>query len=188
MEDENEKEKGKCNNTNVAAVKQKGKSNDDYVDDKNQMIQKDDYHHHTHSDGGNDSDDDRRLPSSSSSLVAAVESSQPTNPIISSIDKKIGKDIVTTTATKVTKTTTETTDKKPKKSMMIPMSKAQYDIQQSQIREVYDPLSGRTRLIRGSGEVIERIVSNQMHRQINTMSTSGDGYAYTKSIFDKINK
>ena len=63
MEDENEKEKGKCNNTNVAAEKRKGKSNDDYVDDKNEMIKKGNYHHHNHSvdclnEGNDDNDND----------------------------------------------------------------------------------------------------------------------------------
>jgi hypothetical protein len=113
---------------------------------------------------------------------SVLESSQP-NPTISSIDMKIGKDTSTTAAAAAA------TKNKKKSIMMVPMSKIEYDKQQSQIREVYDPLSGRTRLIKGSGEVIERIVSNyQEHRQINSLATSGDGYAYTKSIYDKINK
>ena len=71
---------------------------------------------------------------------------------------------------------------------MIPMSKEEYDKEQSKIREVYDPLSGRVRLVRGSGEIIERIVSAATHRQINTVATSGDGLAFSKGIYDKLRR
>ena len=76
----------------------------------------------------------------------------------------------------------------PKKKAMIPMSKEEYDKEQSKVREVYDPLSGRVRLVKGSGEIIERIVSSATHRQINSLATSGDGYAFSKGIYDKLNK
>ena len=42
---------------------------------------------------------------------------------------------------------------------MVPMTREQYEAEQSKVREVYDPESGRTRLVRGSGEIIERIVA-----------------------------
>jgi hypothetical protein len=71
---------------------------------------------------------------------------------------------------------------------MIPMSKEEYDKEQSKVREVYDPLSGRVRLVKGSGEIIERIVSSSTHRQINALATSGDGYAFSKGIYDKLNR
>jgi hypothetical protein len=32
-----------------------------------------------------------------------------------------------------------------RRAPMVPMTKAEYDAKQSKIREVYDPLSGRTR-------------------------------------------
>jgi hypothetical protein len=75
-----------------------------------------------------------------------------------------------------------------KRRAMMPMSKEEYDKEQSKIREVYDPLSGRVRLVRGSGEIIERIVSSAAHRQINSLATSGDGYAFSKGIYDKLNR
>jgi Nuclear RNA-splicing-associated protein len=68
-------------------------------------------------------------------------------------------------------------------NMMVPMTREQYEVQQSQIKEVYDPLSGRTRLVRGDGEIIERIVSRQTHQQINQQATRGDGSAFARSIF-----
>jgi len=71
---------------------------------------------------------------------------------------------------------------------MTPMSKEEYDKEQSKIREVYDPLSGRVRLVRGNGEIIERIVSSEAHRQINSLATSGDGYAFSRGIYDKLKR
>ena len=58
---------------------------------------------------------------------------------------------------------------------MVPQSKAEYERAQSIIREVYDPLSGRTRLIRGSGEIVERIVSRAEQININRVATVTDG-------------
>jgi len=68
------------------------------------------------------------------------------------------------------------------------MSKEEYDKEQSKIHEVYDPLSGRVRLVKGSGEIIERIVSLEKHRQINSLATLGDGYAFSKGIYGKLKR
>ena len=76
----------------------------------------------------------------------------------------------------------------PKRKAMVPMSREEYEKEQSKIREVYDPLSGRVRLVRGSGEIIERIVSSTTHRQINSQATSGDGYAFSRGIYNKLKK
>jgi len=67
---------------------------------------------------------------------------------------------------------------------MIPMSREQYEAQQSIVREVYDEETGRYRLIRGSGEVIERIVSRQHHNQINKIATKSDGASFSRVIRD----
>lgn len=82
----------------------------------------------------------------------------------------------------------EASDNEPKRKPMIPMSKEEYEKEQSKIREVYDPLSGRMRLVRGNGEIIERIVSSATHRQINSLATSGDGYAFSRGIYNKLKK
>lgn len=66
---------------------------------------------------------------------------------------------------------------------MVPMSREQYEAQQSVIREVYDEESGRTRLVRGTGEIIERIVSRSDHERINQQATRGDGSSYSRHIF-----
>ena len=58
---------------------------------------------------------------------------------------------------------------------MAPMTREQYETLQSQIREEYDPETGRNRLVRGTGEIIERIVSRSHHQAINRQATYGDG-------------
>lgn len=62
------------------------------------------------------------------------------------------------------------------------MTQAQYLSLQSQIREVIDPHTGRTRYVRGTGEIIERIVSRQTHSQLNKCATMGDGSGYAKEV------
>jgi hypothetical protein len=66
---------------------------------------------------------------------------------------------------------------------MVPMLREQYhEAEQSKIREVYDPESGRYQLVRGSGEIIERIVSRDDHQRRNQRLTRGDGASFSKSI------
>lgn len=65
---------------------------------------------------------------------------------------------------------------------MIPMRREEFEAQQQIIREVYDPESGRYRLVRGTGEIIERIVSRQDHERINKAATRGDGVSYARNV------
>jgi hypothetical protein len=65
----------------------------------------------------------------------------------------------------------------------VPMSREEYEKQQSRIRQVYDPESGRYRLVRGSGEIIESIVSREDHLRINQQATRGDGASFARSTF-----
>lgn len=65
---------------------------------------------------------------------------------------------------------------------MVPMSSEQYEAQQSVVREVYDPETGRIRLVRGTGEIIERIVSRDQHLSINKMATAGDGASFMRGV------
>jgi hypothetical protein len=64
--------------------------------------------------------------------------------------------------------------KPSRRPIMVPQTKAEYEAEQSIIREVVDPIDGRVRLIKGSGEVLERIVSREEHRRINKQATMGD--------------
>ncbi|CAJ1959149.1 unnamed protein product [Cylindrotheca closterium] len=72
-------------------------------------------------------------------------------------------------------------DTPKRKAMMVPMSKAEYDKQQSQVRQVYDPETGRVRLVKGTGEIIESIVSRADHQRINQQATRGDGASFARS-------
>ena len=71
-----------------------------------------------------------------------------------------------------------------RKRMMIPMTKEEWEKKQSQVTEVYDPQSGRYRLVRGNGEIVERIVSREMHQSINQQATRGDGVSFSSSIYN----
>lgn len=65
---------------------------------------------------------------------------------------------------------------------MVPMTREQYEAEQSKVREVFDPETGRLRLVRGSGEIIERIVTREAHQQINQQATRGDGASFSRMI------
>ncbi|XP_059611201.1 ADP-ribosylation factor-like protein 6-interacting protein 4 [Phlebotomus argentipes] len=57
----------------------------------------------------------------------------------------------------------------------VPETREQWEARQSVIRRVTDPVTGRERLIRGDGEVLEEIVSRDRHREINRQATAADG-------------
>ncbi|KAK3083950.1 hypothetical protein FSP39_005916 [Pinctada imbricata] len=78
----------------------------------------------------------------------------------------------------------------PSPRAMKPMTKEEWEKQQSIVRRVYDPETGRKRhvlLVKGDGEIIEEIVSKDRHRDINKQATRGDGafYQATLGIQDK---
>ncbi|KAL3856247.1 hypothetical protein ACJMK2_011023 [Sinanodonta woodiana] len=66
-------------------------------------------------------------------------------------------------------------EKKSKSKAMRPMTKEEWEKQQSVVRKVYDPETGRTRLVKGDGEILEEIVNKEQHREINKQATRGDG-------------
>ncbi|KAK9391715.1 ADP-ribosylation factor-like 6-interacting protein 4 [Crotalus adamanteus] len=61
---------------------------------------------------------------------------------------------------------------------MKPMTKEEWDARQSVIRKVLNPETGRMRLIKGDGEVLEEIVTKERHKEINKQSTRGDGFSF----------
>lgn len=63
-----------------------------------------------------------------------------------------------------------------------PMTQAQYQQLHSQIHEVIDPHTGRTRWQRGTGEIVERIVSREQHMNLNLCATRGDGASFGRDI------
>jgi len=63
-----------------------------------------------------------------------------------------------------------------------PMTKEEWEKRQSQVRRVYDPETGRNRLVKGDGEIMEEIVSKDRHHEINKQSTTGDGLWYATKM------
>lgn len=56
-----------------------------------------------------------------------------------------------------------------------PETPEEYQKRQSRLRKEIDPVTGRMRLIKGDGEVLEEIVSRDRHKAINKEATQGDG-------------
>uniref|UniRef100_A0A7M4FLP9 ADP-ribosylation factor-like protein 6-interacting protein 4 n=1 Tax=Crocodylus porosus TaxID=8502 RepID=A0A7M4FLP9_CROPO len=69
-------------------------------------------------------------------------------------------------------------EQKSRIQAMKPMTKEEWDARQSVIRKVVDPETGRTRLIKGDGEVLEEIVTKERHKEINKQATRGDGLVF----------
>jgi hypothetical protein len=69
-----------------------------------------------------------------------------------------------------------------------PMTQYEYSKLQSQIREVIDPHTGRVRHVRGTGEIIERIVSREEHLRLNRNATAGDGSGFVRDIMKAANR
>ncbi|CAL1534682.1 unnamed protein product [Lymnaea stagnalis] len=70
----------------------------------------------------------------------------------------------------------------PKPRVIKPMTREEWEKQQSIIRRVYDEETGRERLIKGDGEVLEEIVTKNRHLEINKTATRGDGQHYAKQL------
>lgn len=71
-----------------------------------------------------------------------------------------------------------TDEQKSRIQAMKPMTKEEWDARQSVIRRVVDPETGRMRLIKGDGEVLEEIVTKERHKEINKQATRGDGLSF----------
>ncbi|KAJ8719177.1 hypothetical protein PYW07_016733 [Mythimna separata] len=72
-----------------------------------------------------------------------------------------------------------------KSKAMAPMTKEEWEKRQSVVRKVLDEESGRYRLIKGDGEVLEEIVSRDRHKQINRQATNADGAFFQSQTVDK---
>ena len=62
-----------------------------------------------------------------------------------------------------------------RRAPMVPMRREEHEAAESVVREVFDEQSGRYRLVKGSGEIIERIVTKAQHSEINKNATLFDG-------------
>ncbi|KAK2710701.1 ADP-ribosylation factor-like protein 6-interacting protein 4 isoform X2 [Artemia franciscana] len=66
---------------------------------------------------------------------------------------------------------------------MCPMTKEEWEAKKSIIRHIVDPETGRKRLVRGDGEILEEIVSRDRHKEINKLATQADGAFFQKTLF-----
>ncbi|KOB77854.1 ADP-ribosylation factor-like protein 6-interacting protein 4 [Operophtera brumata] len=72
-----------------------------------------------------------------------------------------------------------------KSRAMAPMTKEEWEKRQSVVRRVLDEDTGRYRLIKGDGEVLEEIVSRDRHKEINRKANSADGAFFQSQTIDK---
>jgi len=61
------------------------------------------------------------------------------------------------------------------KSKKGPVTKEVFEEEQKKIREVFDPATGRVRLVRGDGEILESIVTSKEQQRIQHLATRWDG-------------
>ena len=73
-----------------------------------------------------------------------------------------------------------------KKMAPAPMTKEEYDKKQSVVKRVFDEDTGRMRLVKGDGEIIEEIVSASRQKEINKMATKSDGQSFQASLNSKL--
>lgn len=66
-----------------------------------------------------------------------------------------------------------------------PETPEEYRQRQNRMRREIDPVTGRSRLIKGDGEVIEEIVSKERHKAINKEATQGDGAFFQENLLSK---
>ena len=69
---------------------------------------------------------------------------------------------------------------------LAPMTKEEWEKRQSVVRRVLDEDTGRMRLIKGDGEVIEECVSRSRQKEINRQATLGDGASFQSALSSKV--
>lgn len=67
-----------------------------------------------------------------------------------------------------------------------PETPEEYQQRQNRIRREIDPTTGRSRLIKGDGEILEEIVSKDRHMAINKEATKGDGDFFQENTLGKL--
>jgi len=84
--------------------------------------------------------------------------------------------------------TRKATDQEEKegRNMRVPMTKEMWEKQQSVVRREFDSDTGRVRLVKGSGEILEECVSKERQREINRQATVGDGQAFQRDIKSRL--
>jgi len=63
-----------------------------------------------------------------------------------------------------------------------PMTKEEWEKKQSVVRREFDEDTGRVRLIKGDGEVLEECVSRERQQEINRAATRADGASFQRDV------
>merc|ERR1711915_1085177 len=69
---------------------------------------------------------------------------------------------------------------------MVPMTKAEWEKQQSEVRREFDEDTGRMRLVKGTGEILEECVSRERQQAINKQATLADGASFQRSLKNQL--
>jgi len=77
-------------------------------------------------------------------------------------------------------------DEKEDRDRRVPMTKEMWEKQQSVVRREFDSDTGRVRLVKGGGEILEECVSKDRQREINRQATVGDGQAFQRDIKSRL--
>lgn len=64
----------------------------------------------------------------------------------------------------------------------VPMTKEEWEAKQNVVRRVYDEDTGRSRLVKGYGEILEECVSRDRQMEINKAATKQDGQSFMKDL------
>merc|ERR1712242_304506 len=67
-----------------------------------------------------------------------------------------------------------------------PMTKEEWEKQQSVIRREFDEDTGRVRLVKGTGEILEEIVSRDRQKEINKQATLADGDSFSRDVKSRL--
>merc|ERR1712179_173694 len=77
-------------------------------------------------------------------------------------------------------------EEKEGRNMRVPMTKEMWEKQQSVVRREFDSDTGRVRLVKGGGEILEECVSRDRQKEINRQATVGDGQAFQRDIKSRL--
>merc|ERR1711936_471124 len=72
------------------------------------------------------------------------------------------------------------TSDKVNRDKRVPMTKEDWEKQRAVVRREFDSDTGRVRLVKGTGEILEECVSKDKQREINKQATLGDGVAFQR--------
>merc|ERR1712142_1110796 len=84
------------------------------------------------------------------------------------------------------KTRKATEKEKEERNMRAPMTREMWEKQQSVVRREFDSDTGRVRLVKGGGEILEECVSRDRQREINKQATVGDGQSFQRDIKSRL--